>query len=216
MALTTAGQSTLSIHSTKTLIISSMTGTNTSWAKAPKRISTGSNALPRVCCTLANCSARMICCPAKVSTAASALPLNCVSSSPRMTLCAPAMSPASTMLSIMAFCSSVNCTPALLSAPTPATGSLSALPTCIALLCKSVPSAWLMSMIACVAPPKFSPRIWVNVASTFCAPRIASSAKSDMPDDALIDSAMLAISLAVSPAASPVDLTTASVWAKTD
>ena len=212
----TAGQSTLSIHSTKTAMISSTTGTSVSWAKAPKRISTGINASPSVCWTLANCSARIICCPAKVSTAAAALPPNWVSSSPRMMPCAPATLPVSTMLLIMAFWSSVNCTPARPSAETPAMGSLSALPTCIALLCKSVPSAWLMSMIDCVAPPKFSPRICVNVARTFCAPRIASSANSDIPDDADIASAMLAISLAVSPAASPVDLTTASVWAKMD
>ena len=127
----------------------------------------------------ANFSFRTTCCPAYVSTAAAALPPNWVFSSAIIISWAPATFPASTMALIIASWSAVNCTPLRLSADKPAMGSLSALPTCIAALSRSIPSACDMSRMDCVALPKFSPLMLVNVARTFCAPRMASSLNND-------------------------------------
>ena len=129
---------------------------------------------------------------------------------------APATLPASTMALIIASWSAVNCTPLRLSAAKPATGSFSALPTCIAALSRSMPNACDMSRMDCVALPKFSPLMLVKVARTFCAPRMASSENNDWPDVALMALAIFAISAAVNPAAPPVDLITASVCAMTE
>ena len=212
----TASQLTPSMNSINTLTRSCTAGTSVSCAKVPKRMSTGKSDSPRLCCTSANCSARTICCPAKVLTAAAAEPPNSLPSSLRMICCAPATSPTATMLSMSAFWSSLNVTPTRLNAEMPAMGSLSALPTCIAELCKSVPMAWLMSRIACVAPWNDVPLISVNVASTLVAPRMASSLNIEAPAVALISCAMVANCAVVNPAACPVDLTTASVWAMTE
>ena len=76
--------------------------------------------------------------------------------------------------------------------------------------------AWLMSSIACVAPLNDVPLISVKVASTLVAPRMASSLNIEAPAVALMSCAMVANCAAVNPAACPVDLTTASVWAMTE
>ena len=98
----------------------------------------------------------------------------------------------------------------------PAIGSFNALPTCSADDCKSVPMACEISAMACVALPKFTPLICVNVANTFSADNIASSLNIDLPLLALNVVAISAICVAVSPAAMPVDFTTASVCASAD
>ena len=113
-----------------------------------------------------------------------------------------------------AFWSSLNCTPTRDNAPIPAMGSLRAFPTCTVADCKSIPIACDISKMELVAASKFSPRIWVNVAKTFSAPRIASSLNSDIPAPALSAPARLAISSAVFPAAPPVDAITAVVCAR--
>ena len=93
----------------------------------------------------------------------------------------------------------------------PAIGSFNALPTCSADDCKSVPMACEISAMACVALPKFTPLICVNVANTFSADNIASSLNIELPLLALNVDAISPNCLAVNPAAMPVDFTTASV-----
>ena len=162
------------------------------------------------------CSFRMICCPAYVSTAAEADPPNSFDSSSSMSFCAPATLPVSTMALMAACWSSENVTPDRASAAIPLMGSFNALPTCIDALFRSIPRACDISRIDCVAVPKFAPLMLVNVASTFSAPRMASSENSDIPEDADIAVAMSPSCVEVSPAAPPVDLITAAVCASAE
>ena len=175
-------------------------------------VSTGNSALPICSLTLPRAFFMISICPVMVLPAATAEPPICVSSSFRISACAPAASPASTMLLIISFWSAVNWTPARLSAVMPAIGSFSAFPTIIVADCRSMPNAVDRSSVACVARGKTSLPTLVNVSITALAARIASSSKRVTFDSA---SACASSASRVMPAAPPVDLNTASSCAET-
>ena len=135
-----------------------------------------------------------------------------------MIFCAPIVSPDSTSRVIIFFWPSVNWTPARDSADMPLIGSLSALPTSSAEDFMSLPSATDISSVALVAwlktslPLPASLRILRKVSSTFSPDAISSSST---PLLVINDSASSDTCLAVTLAAPPVDLITASVWAAT-
>ena len=117
---------------------------------------------------------------------------------------------------MVSFWLDVNCTPARPRAVTPLTGSFSALPTIMALLPMSLPSATERSAVALVARSKIlsgpALLILVKVSSRFCAPWTASSCR---PVCFCSAPAMSSMCCLVTPAAPPVDLIAAAVCAET-
>ena len=113
--------------------------------------------------------------PPRVLRAATAAPPYCTASSLSMSLCAPALSPISTMLRIRSFCSLVNLVPLRLSASSPVCGSSSALPSWMTALCRSIPSAEERFSAAPVACSNASPAMERKLSSTDWASRISSS-----------------------------------------
>jgi hypothetical protein len=148
---------------------------------------------------------------------AAAVPPTWDSTSARMSFCADRTSPDLTRALIWSCCSLVKLTPARRRAPIPLTGSESALPSCIA-AASVEPNTLPRSSMAFVAlvntslPLPVSLRTCLKVRSMFIDDWIASSSTPVLNDN---ESARFWTCLAVSPAALPVDLMIASVWADT-
>ena len=123
--------------------------------------------------------------PGSVFPAAAALPPNSLLTSPRMIFWAPRVSPEACSFLTMSFCWSVNVTPDRVSFDRPSFGSFSALPSWVAEVFMSTPSAVHMSSAALVAwsktslPLPASLRTLVNVSSRFSPDWIASSSTPD-------------------------------------
>ena len=120
-----------------------------------------------------------------------------------MRFCASAMRPVSARFLITSFCESENWTPARDIAVMPRTGSLSALPTMIAELCRSVPSFAERSSVATCARSNWSPATLPNVSICCVTPvRISSSPNSEVCCNS--DACAVSCSM-VRPATPPVD-----------
>ncbi len=113
--------------------------------------------------------------PPSVSRIARAVSPYCRLSSSKIKRCAPAVLPSSIRSLMVAFCSSVNLVPALDRASRPVMGSSSALPSWMAALRRSVPSAVDRFRTASVAPANASPVMRGNDNRSPCASSMASS-----------------------------------------
>ena len=174
----------------------------------------GSSALANVRCRSSTASLNLATLPAVVSPCAANDPPNSRLSSARMIFCAPSRSPDFCSCLICLIWPLVKVTPARCSLVSPLVGSLSALPTCIAVLVRPsgpLPSAVFMSRTASSVGSKASLWMLVKVNSMFSPDRMISSPMMALSPSYF--SASLVTSSPLTPATAPVDLMTALVCA---